>query len=225
MKITAVIAAGGKGERMGANINKVFLSVLGREVLAHTISAFSDNEQIDEIIIVTAKRDMDRCRKIADRYKKVTCVTEGGDTRQKSVIAGLCKATGDIVLIHDGARALVSDMEINAVIADCERYGAAAAGVQCKDTLKTADNDGFIKGTIDRETTYLIQTPQAFYLNEITELHKRAEKDGFIATDDCMIAERYGRRVKITEGSYDNIKLTTPEDMIIAEGILKRRMK
>lgn len=225
MKITAVIVAGGKGTRMGAEINKVLVPILNREMLDYTISAFEDNKNINEIVIVTAQNDMSECGSIADRYSKAVCVTEGGATRQQSVMAGLKKAAGDIVLIHDGARALVTQKEINDVIADCIRYGAAAVGVPCKDTLKTADKDGFIHGTVDRETTYLIQTPQAFYYNEIIKLHERAVSDNFEATDDCMIAENYGKRVKITVGSYDNIKLTTPEDMVIAEQIILRRKK
>ncbi len=225
MKITAVIVAGGKGTRMGAEKNKVFIPILGREMLDYTISAFEENKNINEIVIVTANKDIEECRHIADRYSKVSFITEGGATRRISVMAGLKKASGDIVLIHDGARALVTQREIDDVIKDCIKYGAAAVGVPCKDTLKTADKDGFIQGTVDRETTYLIQTPQAFYYNEIMRMHERADGDDFEATDDCMIAERYGKRVKITAGSYDNIKLTTPEDMVIAEQIIIRRKK
>ena len=128
-------------------------------------------------------------------------------------------------LIHDGARALVTDKEIDTVINDCIKYGAAAVGVPCKDTIKIAGKDGFIKGTVNRETSFLIQTPQAFYTEEIRSLHKKAEMDGFSVTDDCMIAEHYGKSVKISEGSYDNIKLTTPEDVVVAEQIIKRRAK
>lgn len=225
MVVTAVIVAGGKGTRMGAERNKVFIPISGREMLDYTLSAFEENEHINKIVVVTASTDLSACKHIAEKYSKVCCVTEGGATRQQSVMAGLKKAEGDIVLIHDGARALVGRAEIDGVISDCIKYGAAAVGVPCKDTLKTADKDGFIQGTVDRETTYLIQTPQAFYLDEIVKLHERACADGFSATDDCMIAERYGKRVKITLGSYENIKLTTPEDIEIAEKIIIRRNK
>ena len=225
MKITAVIVAGGKGTRMGADINKVFLEVGGKEVLYYTISAFEDNDNIDEIILVTAKNDMERCKRIVDEYslEKVKDIVQGGETRQKSVMNGLKAANGDIVLIHDGARALVTEYEIDNCIADCKEYGAAAVGVRCKDTLKSADKNGFITGTVDRETTYMIQTPQAFYLDEILDMHERATAENFEATDDCMIAENYGVNIKISGGSYDNIKLTTPEDMITADKILRKR--
>lgn len=224
MKITAVIVAGGKGTRMGADKNKVFLKIMDKEVLAYTISAFENNENIDDIIVVTGTCDINACNAMIKKYgySKVKAVTEGGNTRQQSVMNGLKTADGDIVLIHDGARALVTDNEINNAVNDCKAYGAAAVGVRCKDTLKSGEN-GFISGTVDRESTYLIQTPQTFKLSEILELHKKAEKEGFSATDDCMIAEHYGRKIKISEGSYDNIKLTTPEDMIIGERILRKR--
>ena len=225
MKITALIVAGGKGTRMGADRNKVFLTIAGREVIHFTISAFEWNKNIDEIVIVTGADDIDACAEIVKNsgFKKVACITEGGFERQQSVYSGLKKATGDIVLIHDGARALVTDKEIDAAVEDCIHFGAAAVGVKCKDTLKTSDPKGYITGTVDRESTYLIQTPQAFYTADILAMHERAAQEGFKATDDCMIAEHYGKRIKITEGSYDNIKLTTPVDMIIAEEILRSR--
>ncbi len=225
MKITAVIVAGGRGARMGADKNKVFLPIMDREVLYYTISAFERNRRINDIVVVTGKNDINECKALTEKYKfsKIKCITEGGAARQQSVMNGLMKADGDIVLIHDGARALVTDSEINNSIDDCIKYGAAAVGVKCKDTLKSADTDGFISGTVDRESTYLIQTPQTFYLNKILKLHKMAENEGFEATDDCMIAEHYGVKIKISEGSYDNIKLTTPEDMIIGERILRKR--
>lgn len=227
MRVTAVIVAGGKGTRMGAGINKVFMSLLDKEVLYYTLNAFENNKNTDEIVVVTSADDIPRCRELVRRYrfKKVMCITEGGSERQQSVSAGLEKASGDISLIHDGARALVSDREIDTVINDCINYGAAAVGVPCKDTIKIAGEDGFIKSTVNRETAFLIQTPQAFYTEEIRSLHKKAKMDSFSVTDDCMIAEHYGKRVKISEGSYDNIKLTTPEDVVVAEQIIKRRAK
>ncbi len=115
----------------------------------------------------------------------------------------------------------MTDDEINNSVADCIKFGAAAVGVKCKDTLKSADSDGFIAGTVDREKTFMIQTPQVFYLDKILDMHQKALDENFVATDDCMIAEHYGVKIKISDGSYDNIKLTTPEDMIIGERILK----
>ncbi len=224
MKITAVIVAGGKGTRMGADKNKVFLKLADKEVLFYTLSAFEKNSRIDEITVVTGKNDIDECKTLIaqNELKKVTRITEGGKTRQQSVYNGLCVSDGDIVLIHDGARALVTDSEINGSIDDCIKYGASSVGVKSKDTLKTAQN-GFIAGTVDRENTYLIQTPQAFYLEKILDMHEKAAAEQFEATDDCMIAEHYGVKIKISEGSYENIKLTTPEDMLLGREILRKR--
>ena len=201
MKITAVIVAGGKGTRMGADKNKLLLKIGDKEILYYTLNAFERNKKIDDMILVAAKNDIKDCERIiSGAVTKVKRIVEGGETRRQSVMNGLMAADGDIVLIHDGARALVTDSEINASIEACIRYGAAAAGVKCKDTLKIG-RGGFIDGTF----------------------HKRAADEDCNAADDCMIAERYGVKVRISEGSYDNIKITTPEDMITAERILERR--
>lgn len=225
MKITAVIVAGGKGTRMGADKNKVFLQIMNKEILYYTISAFEQNININDIVIVTGRNDIEKCKTLIEKYnfRKIKCITEGGRERQQSVMNGLMKSDGDIVLIHDGARALVTDKEINSSIKDCIKYGASAVGIKCKDTLKSTDTEGFITGTINRESTYLIQTPQTFYLDKILNMHRKAAAEGFSATDDCMIAEQYGVKIKISSGSYENIKLTTPEDIIVGEVILRKR--
>lgn len=228
MKVTALVLAGGKGARMKAGKNKLFLPIGGREILHYTLSAFEWNGNVDNIILVSSPDDIDQCSGIIrnSNFKKVRAIAEGGRTRQESVMKGLIiagfNAACDIVLIHDGARALVTDKEINEVIEGCMRYGAAAVGVKCKDTLKSVEN-GFITGTVDREKTYHIQTPQAFKYEEIANLHIRALEEGFKATDDSMIAGHYGVKVKIADGSYENIKLTTPEDLLVAENILRSR--
>lgn len=223
--LTTVIAAGGKGTRMGAGFNKVFMKLCGDEILLHTMRTFNESPLVDEIIVVTGADDIDRVRTLGteNNINKLSVVTEGGDTRRASVYNGICRAKGDIIAIHDGARCLISHKEIEAVIGDCIKYGAAAVGVPCKDTLKAADEDGFIAGTIDRSRTYQIQTPQVFKRDIIADAHKKAIEEGFEPTDDCALLERYGGRIKITEGSYDNIKLTTPEDIAVAERILGSR--
>lgn len=223
MKITALIVAGGKGKRMGAGVNKVFLKLAEKEIIARTVEAFERNVQIDEIVVVTGESDIETAKNILKPFNKVKSVVEGGAERQQSVYNGLKCVCGDIVLIHDGARALISQKEIDSVIEDCKKYGAAAVGVACKDTLKSANKEGFVDGTVDRSSTYMIQTPQAFKTDIISELHEMARKDNLSVTDDCAIAEHYGVKVRITEGSYDNIKLTTPSDMAAGEIILRQR--
>ncbi len=222
--VSAVIVAGGRGKRMGAGINKVFLPLAGREILAHTISAFERCPEIDEIVVVTSADCMERVKRIiSEKNTKPITVTEGGAERQDSVYNGLMASRGDIAVIHDGARCLITPEEISAVIADAVKYGAAAVGVTVKDTLKSIDENGMILSTIDRERTVQIQTPQVFKLSEIKRLHERVQKDGIAVTDDCSVFEHYGLPVHVTFGSYDNIKITTPEDISIGEQILARR--
>jgi 2-C-methyl-D-erythritol 4-phosphate cytidylyltransferase len=225
MKISAIIVAGGRGKRMGANINKVFLPLAGKEIIAHTMAAFESCAMIDEIIVVTGKDDINRVWDIGkcDGITKLANVTEGGDERQNSVYNGLRASSGDIAAIHDGARCLITPCEIESVLKDALRFGAAAIGVTVKDTLKSIDENGTITGTVDREHTIQIQTPQVFALDEITRLHERAEQDKITVTDDCSVFEHYGKSVHVTIGTYDNIKLTTPEDIAVGEEILKRR--
>lgn len=225
MKATAIIVAGGRGKRMGAAINKVFLPLCGKEILSHTLTAFENCKTVDDIIVVTGADDIPAVYKIAERdgISKLTAVTEGGAERQNSVYNGLCAASGGIAVIHDGARCLITPEEIEAVIADAVKYGAAAIGVTVKDTLKAIDENGRITGTIDRERTVQIQTPQVFKLHEIKTLHERAAADKITVTDDCSVFEHYGRDIHVTIGTYENIKLTTPGDIAIGEEILKRR--
>lgn len=220
--VSAIIAAGGKGTRMGAGINKAFIELDGKEIIARTVDVFEKAQCIDEIIIVTGKSDILLFNAISKKYnfQKISAVVCGGDTRSESVYNGLMHAAGDIVMIHDAARALITEKEIFDVLSDCKKFGAAALGVKCKDTLKVSEN-GFISGTLNRDTTYLIQTPQVFYREEIIKAHELARDN--TATDDCALAEKIGIRIKITDGSYDNIKLTTPSDMAIAKEILKGR--
>lgn len=223
--VTAVIVAGGKGRRMGLDINKVYYELAGKEILAHTLAAFEGCADIDEIVVVTGETDMECCRNIVkrDRIHKVRVITVGGAERSDSVYNGLRFAQGDIVAIHDGARCLITPYEISDVIADAKKYGAAALGVTVKDTLKSIDENGMITGTIDRERTVQIQTPQVFERDEVMVLHEEARKDGLKVTDDCSIFEYYGKKIKVTKGSYENIKITTPEDISAGEKILKLR--
>ncbi len=225
MTVTAVIVAGGRGRRMGADINKVFLPLDGTEILTHTLRAFELCPDIDDIVVVTGEADIDKVKDIAERegFKKLSGIVPGGAERSDSVYNGLCNAKGDIAAIHDGARCLITPQDISAVVKDAEKYGAAALGVTVKDTLKSINDNGSICGTIDRERTVLIQTPQVFKKDDIKALHERIKEDGYTVTDDCSVFERYGRSVHVTTGSYDNIKLTTPEDIAIGERILARR--
>lgn len=216
MKITAIIVAAGNGTRMGGVINKVFLPLGEKTVIEHTLNTFRSCSIIDEIILVTRECDIELCKDFGVK------VIVGGKTRQESVYNGLNEAKdADFVVIHDGARALITKEIIENAIEDAKKYGASAVGVSSKDTLKSVDEDGFITATLDREFTYHIQTPQIFKREEIIKAHEMAISDNFLGTDDCSLYEKYMGKVKVTRGSYDNIKLTTPEDMFVAKNILK----
>ena len=219
--VSGIIVAAGKGERMRAGINKVFLSIGKRTVLEHTVNAFLKCDKIDEIIIVTSNEYINQCKEMFPECEKNIKVVPGGETRQQSVYNGICAANGDVVAIHDGARALISAEEITRVAEEGIRSGAAALGVPAKDTVKIIDDDKYIKETPERRFVYQIQTPQVFKKELIKKAHEA--KRSIEATDDCMLAEAIGIKVKVIDGSYENIKLTTPEDMLFAEMILKCR--
>lgn len=224
-KTCAIVVAAGKGSRMKAGINKQFLNLKNKPILYYTLKNIAKNDNINEIILVLATDEIDYCRKnILDKYKinKVKTIVQGGDSRQQSVLNGL-KAIDDedtIVLIHDGARPFVSDDVIENGIKYAEDYGASACGVMPKDTIKLRYNDGFSKGVLDRESLFCVQTPQCFKYNIILESHENALKNNIQVTDDTMVVESFNHKVYLYEGSYTNIKITTPEDLIIGEKIL-----
>lgn len=223
MKVYGIIVAAGTGSRMGAGMNKVYMPLGGKCVLWHTINAFCRSGAVDGLVIVTGNGDMERCREICSGFSLPVEITQGGDTRQQSVMNGLLCAGSGLAAVHDGARALITPEEIRAVIAAAREYGAAALGVTPKDTIKTADAEGFITGTVDRSSSYLIQTPQVFDCDRLLAAHKKAAADGFCVTDDCMVMEHAGEKIRIVVSGYENIKLTTPEDIYTAERILKQR--
>ncbi len=220
-KISCIVAAAGKGSRMKAELNKIFLEYGGKPILAHTLEALEYCPLIDEIIIVTSECDMLACQDIAREFSisKVTTITKGGKERQDSVRNALAQlaANSEIVLIHDAARPLVTQTVIEQVVNDVMAFGAAAPGVPCKQTIKKRDDDGMICGTPDRSRLYEIQTPQGFRRDLICRAHENALKHQLTGTDDCYLVEQLGARVKISEGDYRNIKITTPEDLFIAE--------
>ena len=224
--ISVVIPAAGKGSRMGMEQNKQYVEIQGKPVLARTIQAFEDCGLIDEIIIATGENEVQYCNEnIVGRYglRKVKAVVAGGASRQKSVFNGLRRVSAQcgIVLIHDGARPFINEECIAACIGAAEENGAVCAAVPLKDTIKRAGAEGFVDETVDRSSLWSIQTPQAFRYDLILEAHSIADSDGFRGTDDAVLAERLGYKVKLVMCSYYNIKITTKEDLAIAEAISK----
>lgn len=226
-KNCVVIVAAGKGTRVGGSVSKQFIEIYDRPVLYYTLTAFSNSNLISEIYLVLSKDDIDYCKNnILDKYKfnKRIVIVEGGKERQDSVYNGL-KAIEkcDVVLIHDGARPFVSEKIISKGIDNARQYGACACGVTPKDTIKIKDFSGYSIETPERNTLFAVQTPQCFQYNTIVECHEKIKELGLSVTDDTMVVEKFGHRVFLFEGDYKNIKITTPEDIILAEGILKAR--
>lgn len=236
-KCTAIILAAGQGKRMGTKVQKQFLNLGGKPVLWYALYAFENSPVINDIILVTGADLVEYCqREIVEKYGfcKVRSVTAGGAERYHSVWKGLC-AMGDkenrIVFIHDGARPFVDEPMLERVYADVCKYEACVVGMPVKDTIKIADTDGFIKETPKRSLVWQIQTPQVFSASLICYAYEelgRREKElldrGIQITDDAMVVEEIcGRKIRLTEGSYENMKLTTPEDLEIAETFLRRK--
>jgi len=222
----AVVVAAGRGKRMEANINKQFLRIKDKPVLYYSLKTFSNSDLIDGIIIVCAEGEVDYCKKeLVEKYKidKVLKVVVGGKERQDSVYNGL-KAIEDceIVLIHDGARPFVTDDIIQSGIKYAKLYGACTCGVIPKDTIKIKNKEGFSMETPDRNRLFLVQTPQCFKYNLIVNCHEKLSKDCITVTDDTTVVEYYNHKVYLYEGSYKNIKITTPEDLDMAEKIVEQ---
>lgn len=224
--VSVVIAAAGKGSRMGMEKNKQYIDLLGKPVLARTIQRFEDCGLIDEIVVVANEAEVEFCKEEVlgkYKYKKVKAVTAGGTTRQQSVYNGLRKVSPEcnIVMIHDGARPFIDLESIARCIEAVEQYGSAVVAVPAKDSIKRAGPDGLVKETIERNGLWSIQTPQAFRYEIIMDAHRKAEQDGFNGTDDAVLAERAGYKVMLVMGSYNNIKITTKEDLMMAEFICR----
>jgi 2-C-methyl-D-erythritol 4-phosphate cytidylyltransferase len=228
MAVFALVPAAGMGKRMGASINKQYLILAGRPILAHTLSVFEGASFVDGIFVITPEDEIPFCRDhVVERYgfTKVRGIVAGGAERQHSVLNGLRAMEGtvaddDVILIHDGVRPFVSTDVLARATAVAREDDGALVAVPAKDTVKTVE-DGIITGTPPRETLWLAQTPQAFRYAVIRAAHEIADAERFLGTDDAMLVERLGRSVRIVVGDYRNIKITTPEDMVLAEAFLK----
>ncbi|MBN3348635.1 2-C-methyl-D-erythritol 4-phosphate cytidylyltransferase [Clostridium botulinum] len=225
-KNSVIIVAAGKGKRMNSSISKQFLQIKNKPILYYTLSKFSTHESIDEIVLVTLEDKIEACSDIIDKYNinKVSKIVPGGKERQDSVYNGLKAVSKDceVVLIHDAARPFATSDIIENGIRYANQYGAAACGVIPKDTIKIKDKKGFAIDTPNREDLFIVQTPQCFNYNIILGCHEKLKKHNKKVTDDTMVLENYGKSVYLYEGSYSNIKITTPEDLILGEQILEK---
>ncbi len=218
LSASALIAAAGNSTRMGGN-NKQLLVFEGMPVLVHTLLTFSTMPEIAEIVIVTRAKDILTVQELVKEFSipKIKAIVPGGTTRQESVFRGLQHISNDRVLIHDGARPFVTQEEIRQLLKTLTTCPAATLGVPVKDTVKRVAANGLVTETLPREELWQIQTPQGFDTKEILAAHEKAAEHGILVTDDCALAEYIGIPVTIVPGSYRNIKITTPEDIPLAE--------
>ena len=220
-KVGAVIVAAGRGERMGG-VDKMFAQIAGKPVLARVVSVFEACSLIDQIVIVLGEQNLERGKKLVaeEGWSKVTDVCPGGKLRQDSVAAGLGRLKDcHWVVIHDGARPLVTAASIEAGLEAAKETGAAVAAVPVADTIKVAADDRFVQSTPPRRSLWAVQTPQVFRSDIITEAYRKIRVE---VTDDASAVERMGYRVKLYMGSYDNIKITTANDLALAEVIWQK---
>jgi 2-C-methyl-D-erythritol 4-phosphate cytidylyltransferase len=228
MKANAIIVSAGKGQRFMEGRKKQYFSLGGKPILAHTLDQFDTCPLIRSILLVVGQEDQDYCLKeIIEKfnYRKISQITPGGKQRQDSVKNGLdaLSSHSEIIVIHDGVRPFVTKEMIEDSIRSAIRFGAAIIAMPVKDTIKMAHPDGTVLKTLDRETLYQAQTPQAFQASLIREAYSKAIEDKFVGTDDASLVERLGKKVHILPGSYTNIKITTPEDLLLANIILEMR--
>ncbi len=231
MITTGIVLAAGSGRRMNSSVQKQFLEVEGKPLIYYALKAFQDSE-IDRVILVTGAESLEYCRRdVVERFSlsKVVNVVAGGKERYHSVYHGLEAAAGsDYVLIHDGARPMVTPEQINELIGAVQRENACVSGMPVKDTIKITDSEDYAVSTPDRRSLWLTHTPQAFAYPLILGAHEAFRADGCPdgITDDGMLVERYGNcPVKMIRGSYDNVKVTTPEDLLLVEILLRARKK
>lgn len=218
--MTAVLVAAGSSTRMG--FDKLSFDLGGETVLERSVRAFDECPEVDELVIVTGASG-ENAQRAAARCKKPVRLVKGGSTRAESARSGVAAAYGRLVAVHDAARPFVSQSVIADTIAAAARCGAAAPAVPVKDTIKTVAEDGAVTGTPDRSTLRAVQTPQVFEADLLKAALQSALENEVPVTDDCSAVERLGKVVYLIDGDEENLKITTPVDLVIAEAILAER--
>lgn len=219
-KVTAIILAAGNSTRYGKNRNKNLEKVHGKTILSYSLKAFDDNNYIDNIIVAVKQEEKNHIVNIIKNtnLKKRTDTVIGGKTRKESVYNCLLKTDSEIVIIHDSARPCIKEEYINKCIECMSEFKGCAIGVKTKDTIKITDKNNLVKKTTDRSKTWIVQTPQCFDRKLLLEMHEKYKKQD--VTDDCMLLEKNKYDVKMLEGDYTNIKITTYEDLSIIKNFL-----
>lgn len=222
MSNTTIILAAGNGTRMKADKSKLLLEINGKTVIERTVNTFSNIADIDDIIVVVRETDIPLYENVLSKYNISYCI--GGSTRQESVSNAVETVdNADMLIIHDGARPLVTENEISNTLRVAQEKGAAAVGVKVKDTIKVIDRNNKIINTPQRSSLIAIQTPQIFKFDKYVKAMKLAKEQNKDFTDDCKLLENAGEDVFVVDGEYTNIKITTPEDIPVAESILNAR--
>lgn len=225
--VSAVILCAGESTRFGGKENKQMAKICGKNVCEYTLDTFENSKNIKEIVLVVKKEDISEYKNLIaeNGYSKVKCIVTGGETRQLSAFRGFrhISEKAKLVIIHDGARCLVTENIIDAVLKEASVHNAAAAATKSTDTIKLVDEKGFVKRTVDREFIWNVQTPQAFDTKTYKVCAYNARQKGIEATDDCMLAEKAGFKVKLVDTGKENIKITYPIDLEYAEFIIKKR--
>ncbi|MBI5184016.1 MAG: 2-C-methyl-D-erythritol 4-phosphate cytidylyltransferase [Nitrospinae bacterium] len=230
MKVSVLIPAAGSGRRMGGEIEKQFMILGDRPIVAHTLQRFQASDLIEKIYLIVPEGRVEYCREeVVIKYglSKVTDIVIGGKERQDSVYYGLKRVNADgdntdLIMIHDSVRPFFSERMICESIESAQRYGSVVVAVPEKDTIKEISDDMLVCKTISRESLWRIQTPQTFCQGIITSAFQRAVEEGYYGTDESSLVERAGWQVRVILGSYLNIKITDPEDLLLGEMILKR---
>jgi 2-C-methyl-D-erythritol 4-phosphate cytidylyltransferase len=224
MTYQVILPAAGMGKRMGAGKNKLFIELNGLPVFIHTLRVFQFDENCEKMIMAVHPDDIETMKQLITFYQldQKTVLVTGGTERQYSVYNALLTVVGDgIVLVHDAARPFIQKQLISKLVQSAEEYGATVAAVPVKDTIKKVKN-GMVLETVERSSLWAIQTPQAFRIPLLLKAHQTALEANFLGTDDASLIEFIGEKVAIVEGDYNNIKLTTPEDIYFAEAIMNR---
>jgi len=226
-KLGIVIPAAGQGKRMGAGCNKQFMKLMGQPILAHTIRLFEDSGHVSEIVIVGAEGDISVIEELVHHhsFKKIRAICQGGALRQDSVRAGVQALSPTIqrIVVHDGARPLLTLQAFHKFLSETEEFSAAIMGIPVKDTVKQIDLSSKVLETLPRDRLCAVQTPQIFDRKLLEEAHRQALSAGYYGTDDASLLEWIGCPVQVVAGLQENIKLTTPEDLWLAERILSMR--
>lgn len=226
--VSVVFPAAGQAHRMQVGLNKVFLTLAGKPMLLRTLLTFSKVPDVGELIVAVGADEVEPVTSLLGRVKGIAPwrVVEGGTERQYSIRNGLALVSeeADIVLVHDAARPLIRRDTIEELIRVVRAEGAAIIAVPEKNTIKIAAEDGTVAATPPRSSLWQVQTPQGFRKDILMEANRKADEDGFLGTDDASLVERLGVPVRIVRGEYSNIKVTTPEDMVVAEAILRNDM-